>query len=629
MPYWTTYKRSLLEPEAPGEWEAVEEKEAAAVFEKLPKLQRAAMPKIEGAPRRVLKIATPFYRDHFLYEFVYPGTIPPLPYYVLAGPGDARLLDWSNGPILAAGREWGCQLDKDTVPDYIRFYFAHVAGRHGRFRLLETADVPVLTDLTDEQAGQLRDRALPLAPGDVEWNGTEFRLPVVMLHKGALVGTTVRVSKGGEVGLDEEEVLVSGLPIAEDQVTHATLPGRLRFDLRNGWKPLAELEDRLQKRLYEGALPSSIDKEVLSYQPLSFFEDAVLLRGARECARYGMGLYALWSPAGMFPLDGSSTPIYEAIDHEAFRLDDETAMDYLRFFSSFVHGEEGPFRIISGIEDLNAEREGLGVGRVDPEQYSECPVVYDWLERDELERLIRPPVLYGGSEDGTWRMSALCQYGGNLCRVTFGLGQDGQRVMIDDEVIVTDIPCDPRLNRIAKDSLVGWEVCLGKGDEIDRTKFSGDSKYRIWYELVKGHLPHFMLKASDGKGDWRLVEVMQYPLPFYRVNGDKGANDRKGAGTGQYSMHLYRLKWEKNGNDGEHAGDSAIVGYFVAGDYGVFIIDFDKSTIDRISRDVVERTGKKPDAICKACWEVFETALRRKDQESSRSDIHRAFSRGE
>ena len=52
----------------------------------------------------------------------------------------------------------------------------------------------------------------------------------------------------------------------------------------------------------------------------------------------------------MFLLDGTSAPIHEANEAGPVKVTEENALDYLRFFCYFVHGDEGPFLIV---EDIN------------------------------------------------------------------------------------------------------------------------------------------------------------------------------------------------------------------------------------------------------------------------------------
>ena len=447
MAYWTTYKRNPHSPESPGEWEAVTDEAAQAVWSQIPQLQRTAFPQIEGLACRVLRISLPFYPGQHLYEFANTGLTPVLPCYVLAGPGGVRLLDWSNSTILTLGMLGNFRIDEDTVLDYVRFFCAHVAGRYGRFLLLETADIPTRDGFTDKHAELLKNHVLPLTPAQLARDGDSFRFPAMIRFRDGIARAKVSVTLAGQVNFELDEFVIDPLPLVEDRPTDADYPGKPAFDFRDGWQALDRLDTKLRKQLAGiDTIIASPPGDALSYQPLSFFTDVILLRILAEGPGIGFGMYALWSAKGLFPLDGSSTPIYEAIEREELVLDDETVSGYMQFFCTFVHAGEGPFRVVNRPEDLNVTE--AKDGKEAPVYVDQCPGQYRQLSGDSLKGLLFPVARHHDEVKRHWRFSSLHQYGGELFRSSFTLKPDGVLEMNDDVLIISDIPFDPKRNRI-------------------------------------------------------------------------------------------------------------------------------------------------------------------------------------
>ncbi len=452
MAYWTTYKRNPHSLEAPGEWETVSDEAAQAVWSQIPRLQRTALPQIEDLAYRVLRISLPFYPGQHLYEFVNLELTPELPCYVLVGQGVVRTLDWSNSTILTLGLLGSFRINEDTVIDYVRFFCAHVAGRYGRFLLLESTDIPTRDGFTDEHAGLLNKHVMPLTPAQLVRDGDTFHFPAMIRFRGGIARAKVSVTLAGQVDFELDEFVLEKFPLVEDRPTDADYPGKPVFDFRAGWIPLDGLDTALRKQLaglenFAGT-PAG---DALTYQPLSFFTDVILLRILAEKPGTGFGMYALWSAKGLFPLNGRATPIYEAIEREQLVLDDDTVTDYMQFFCTFVHAEQGPFRVVNRPEELNVTDPKHD--REMPVYVDQCPQQYEQLSGDSLKSLICPVARHADEGKRQWRFSSLNQYGDHLFRSSFTLKPDGVMEMTDDVVIISDIPIDPKRNRMQQVSV--------------------------------------------------------------------------------------------------------------------------------------------------------------------------------
>ncbi len=125
----------------------------------------------------------------------------------------------------------------------------------------------------------------------------------------------------------------------------------------------------------------------------------------------------------MFQLDGKSGPIHDANEADPIRVTDENALDYLRFFCYFVHGDEGPFLIVEDID-----HPALDTARLDAAQ------------RKILEDAIRPAAFEGRTPQGAMEASAMVLYGNALFAARFSMTENGMIEMTDDEGVATDLP---------------------------------------------------------------------------------------------------------------------------------------------------------------------------------------------
>jgi ATP-dependent Zn protease len=164
----------------------------------------------------------------------------------------------------------------------------------------------------------------------------------------------------------------------------------------------------------------------LSLQPLAFFQGSVwMLRIVPPGATETTAGYGLWSPYGLFSLDGTSAPIHDAIEREGLELTGDNVLAYTIWFCRHVHGDEGPFWVVLRREDLNT---------------------IDQASRDAVpDNLIRKPVV-ATSEPG-WTVQVPVQYGGALFDAKFSVRPDGNINMDDDVPLFAAIEPNPQRNR--------------------------------------------------------------------------------------------------------------------------------------------------------------------------------------
>ncbi len=188
---------------------------------------------------------------------------------------------------------------------------------------------------------------------------------------------------------------------------HDALPLLLRFALISG--------DARAKALFIEHWPS----RVRAMRP-GFYPGWVLVEVQARLADASMGLCNfLYGPLGQMLVDGTSAPIHALNAHGVLAIqDDAAAADYLRFFCSAVHGDDGRFQIIEHLDALaylagvdggvqpGGPADGLGIEPLD-------------IRRDGDKYLASATVLYGTE----------------LFEAQFSVGLDGLIEMVDDTAL--------------------------------------------------------------------------------------------------------------------------------------------------------------------------------------------------
>lgn len=168
----------------------------------------------------------------------------------------------------------------------------------------------------------------------------------------------------------------------------------------------------------------SAETGAVEWCQLPFYSSIAMVRVNDKSWPEGTGPFWFLAKQGrMFFLDGTSAPIHDANEAGPVKVNDENALDYLRFFCYFVHGDEGPFLIV---EDL--DHPALDKDKIDP------------ATRKVLEEALRPAAFEGRTPAGALEASAMVLYGNALFAARFSMTDTGMIEMIDDEPVAADLP---------------------------------------------------------------------------------------------------------------------------------------------------------------------------------------------
>lgn len=158
-----------------------------------------------------------FYEGYFLVELSRHSDHPSVVRTAICDDkGNVTVLNWTKDPIYALNKSVPIRLTPETMPDYLRFYFAYVRGAHGRFLIVDSVDD---IDWREEPSASGR-KALgrmiePLHMKRPEKNGiVVFSVCIVFMD--SLYQAEAHVAPDGTISLQNQEILVEDIPVADD-----------------------------------------------------------------------------------------------------------------------------------------------------------------------------------------------------------------------------------------------------------------------------------------------------------------------------------------------------------------------------------------------------------------------------
>jgi hypothetical protein len=157
-----------------------------------------------------------FWPGWMLLELTDLSTVPPARKHAIYKPGDIAVMDGSNKPFYDTNEKAPVKLDRRTVVDYVKVFFAHVRGRHGRFLIVETID-DIRWQIEPPAQGRkvMQEMLAPVSVAGQEEDGT-FLLDAFMVFKDSLFRTRVHVRPDGLVAMSDEELKIEGMPVLQD-----------------------------------------------------------------------------------------------------------------------------------------------------------------------------------------------------------------------------------------------------------------------------------------------------------------------------------------------------------------------------------------------------------------------------
>lgn len=176
----------------------------------------------------------------------------------------------------------------------------------------------------------------------------------------------------------------------------------------------------------DGKHPVLAGTTEISVVKLPWYDYARLIRlKDRRWSNPDLYIYYLATGTGdspnMYRLNGTSPPIHEVNAKLKIQIGPDTALPYLRFFTFFVRGSEGPFYIIEDINDPILPR-------------------VEGTPRELISKAAKQAKLKGKSDDGQLLAEASVFYSNTVFDADFAVWPNGNIEMISDRPIAANLP---------------------------------------------------------------------------------------------------------------------------------------------------------------------------------------------
>lgn len=157
-----------------------------------------------------------FYPGYNLLDIADYTTMPELRRVAVYRPGDTHIIDYTHDGVYALNKKAGIYLDQNTAADYIRFFFYHVRGKHGKFSLIENVDDILWREDPPPQARKLiSEMILPVEVDHIDDQGN-FIFNLTILFKNSLLKSRVLLQPDGRIEMGQEQIVLEDIPVQDD-----------------------------------------------------------------------------------------------------------------------------------------------------------------------------------------------------------------------------------------------------------------------------------------------------------------------------------------------------------------------------------------------------------------------------
>ncbi len=167
----------------------------------------------------ILAIDIPFYPEHRFLNVADHKTHPPLQRYLVQNKTTKEfvIIDWRYQTIYNLNTSAKIALNDKNVLDYVRFFFEYVKGRHGRFKICESADHISWKDEPPAQVKKsLNDALQPLTLSkDKREKDKAYVINAFMMLKDTLFKTEITVTPQGKVTMGDHDILIEEIPVLD------------------------------------------------------------------------------------------------------------------------------------------------------------------------------------------------------------------------------------------------------------------------------------------------------------------------------------------------------------------------------------------------------------------------------
>jgi len=169
-------------------------------------------------------------------------------------------------------------------------------------------------------------------------------------------------------------------------------------------------------------VPLAPEATTLRVQKLPFYRDHALLELTDLSAVPGARKYVLYKPGDVNVINWTNQAIYETNEKFPMLLDENTVVEYVKFFFNYVRGRHGRFLVIETIDDVRWQVEPPAQGR------------------KVMQEMLEPVLLASIDPDGTFNLDAFMVFKDSLFKTKVHVRKGGIVSMSSEELKIEGIP---------------------------------------------------------------------------------------------------------------------------------------------------------------------------------------------
>lgn len=189
-----------------------------------------------------------------------------------------------------------------------------------------------------------------------------------------------------------------------------------KLDAETAARVLSEINPHLEP------IPFSMESTTVRAHKLPFYKDYFFYELTDLSAVPGARKYAIYKPGDVNVINWTNQGIYETNEKAPIRLDENTVLDYVRFFFNYVRGRHGRFLIIEAIDDIKWQVEPPLQGR------------------KVMQEMLEPLHVVSQDQDGTYNLEAFMVFKDSLFKTIIHVKKDGLVSMSDEELKIEGMP---------------------------------------------------------------------------------------------------------------------------------------------------------------------------------------------
>lgn len=172
---------------------------------------------------------------------------------------------------------------------------------------------------------------------------------------------------------------------------------------------------------FDGAEFDPVETTIMAVD-IPFYPGYRFLEIANHSVSPAMERFVIYSAEKFTVLNFSNEPIYALNKEIPISLNDDTVIEYVRFFFTYVRGRHGRFLISEGVDDI---------------QWKEEPPP---AARKAIGNMLKALAIKEKGDDGSYKMDATMMFKDSLFKSDVNVTPDGSVSLVNEELLIEDMP---------------------------------------------------------------------------------------------------------------------------------------------------------------------------------------------